>query len=253
MPWRQQRLAGRSMAFVLAGGRGSRLHELTNSRVKPAVYFGGKTRIIDFALSNALNSGIRKIALATQYKAHSLIRHVQRGWNFFRAERNEFMDILPASQRLSEEHWYRGTADAVTQNIDIVCYVNFRNRDDEAISLRLSKYYTTGGVAPLASQQKLFGDEGGADVNARELKVGKSSDPMSTAGFVAARAREGIRLILKAVGHESVFNCVYALGVARSYLRRDSLDVSFKPELINKDIDGQTKTVVQFTCLVQQT
>ncbi|MCR8547268.1 glucose-1-phosphate adenylyltransferase [Salipiger sp. P9] len=108
------------MAFVLAGGRGSRLHELTNDRVKPAVYFGGKTRIIDFALSNAMNSGIRKIALATQYKAHSLIRHVQRGWNFFRAERNEFLDILPASQRVSEGMWYRGTVDAVAQNIDII-------------------------------------------------------------------------------------------------------------------------------------
>ncbi|WP_378947210.1 glucose-1-phosphate adenylyltransferase [Paracoccus sp. R86501] len=114
------RLTRRAMAFVLAGGRGSRLQELTDRRVKPAVYFGGKTRIVDFALSNAMNSGIRKIAVATQYKAHSLIRHCQRGWNFFRAERNEFLDILPASQRTSEQHWYQGTADAVTQNIDIV-------------------------------------------------------------------------------------------------------------------------------------
>jgi glucose-1-phosphate adenylyltransferase len=108
------------MAFVLAGGRGSRLKELTDRRAKPAVYFGGKTRIIDFALSNALNSGIRKMAIATQYKAHSLIRHMQRGWGFFRAERNEYLDILPASQRVSETQWYLGTADAVTQNIDIV-------------------------------------------------------------------------------------------------------------------------------------
>ena len=115
-----QRLSSRSMAFVLAGGRGSRLKELTDSRAKPAVYFGGKTRIIDFALSNALNSGIRKMAIATQYKAHSLIRHCQRGWNFFRPERNEYLDILPASQRVSEHQWYLGTADAVTQNIDIV-------------------------------------------------------------------------------------------------------------------------------------
>ena len=114
------RLAQRSMAFVLAGGRGSRLKELTDRRVKPAVFFGGKTRIVDFALSNALNSGIRRMALATQYKAHSLIRHCQRGWNFFRAERNEYLDILPASQRMNEEAWYRGTADAVTQNIDII-------------------------------------------------------------------------------------------------------------------------------------
>lgn len=117
---RTKRLTSRAMAFVLAGGRGSRLKELTDRRVKPAVYFGGKTRIIDFALSNAMNSGIRKIAVATQYKAHSLIRHCQRGWNFFRAERNEFLDILPASQRMSDESWYRGTADAVNQNIDIV-------------------------------------------------------------------------------------------------------------------------------------
>lgn len=115
-----RRLTQRSMAFVLAGGRGSRLMELTDNRVKPAVYFGGKTRIIDFALSNALNSGVRKMAIATQYKAHSLIRHMQRGWNFFRAERNEFLDILPASQRMGDAMWYRGTADAVTQNIDIV-------------------------------------------------------------------------------------------------------------------------------------
>lgn len=115
-----RRLTSRSMAFVLAGGRGSRLQELTDRRVKPAVFFGGKARIIDFALSNALNSGIRKISVATQYKAHSLIRHCQRGWNFFRAERNEFLDILPASQRGGDEAWYRGTADAVTQNIDIV-------------------------------------------------------------------------------------------------------------------------------------
>jgi glucose-1-phosphate adenylyltransferase len=93
---------------------------LTNNRVKPAVPFGGKARIIDFALSNAVNSGIRKIAVATQYKAHSLIRHTQRGWNFFRAERNEFLDVLPASQRDGTENWYKGTADAVTQNIDIV-------------------------------------------------------------------------------------------------------------------------------------
>ena len=113
-------LTRQAMAFVLAGGRGSRLLELTDRRAKPAVYFGGKTRIIDFALSNSVNSGIRRIGVATQYKAHSLIRHLQRGWNFFRAERNEIFDILPASQRANERDWYLGTADAVTQNIDII-------------------------------------------------------------------------------------------------------------------------------------
>jgi glucose-1-phosphate adenylyltransferase len=113
-------LARTAMAYVLAGGRGSRLMELTDRRAKPAVYFGGKSRIIDFALSNALNSGIRRIGVATQYKAHSLIRHLNRGWNFLRVERNESFDILPASQRVSETEWYAGTADAVYQNIDII-------------------------------------------------------------------------------------------------------------------------------------
>ena len=115
-----QPLARDAMAYVLAGGRGSRLMELTDFRAKPAVYFGGKSRIIDFALSNALNSGIRRMGVATQYKAHSLIRHLQRGWNFLRPERNESFDILPASQRVSEDQWYAGTADAVYQNIDII-------------------------------------------------------------------------------------------------------------------------------------
>ncbi|MGM0585100.1 MAG: glucose-1-phosphate adenylyltransferase [Pseudomonadota bacterium] len=113
-------LARQSMAFVLAGGRGSRLKELTDRRAKPAVFFGGKARIIDFALSNAMNSGIRRIGVATQYKAHSLIRHLQRGWSFFNAGRGEVLDILPASQRVEEGNWYLGTADAVTQNIDII-------------------------------------------------------------------------------------------------------------------------------------
>jgi glucose-1-phosphate adenylyltransferase len=119
-PTGNEPLARHALAFVLAGGRGSRLVELTDRRAKPAVYFGGKSRIIDFALSNAVNSGIRRIAVATQYKAHSLIRHLQMGWNFFRPERNESFDILPASQRISEKNWYLGTADAVYQNIDII-------------------------------------------------------------------------------------------------------------------------------------
>src|SRR5206468_10866515 len=105
---------------VQADGRFSGMMELTDRRAKAAVYFGGKSRIIDVALSNALNSGIRRIAVATQYKAHSLIRHVQRGWNFFRPERNESFDVLPASQRVSEHLWYAGTADAVYQNMDII-------------------------------------------------------------------------------------------------------------------------------------
>ena len=119
-PYTRGTLTRHAMAYVLAGGRGSRLYELTDRRAKPAVYFGGQTRIIDFALSNAINSGIRRIGVATQYKAHSLIRHLQRGWNFLRPERNESFDILPASQRVSETQWYEGTADAVYQNLDII-------------------------------------------------------------------------------------------------------------------------------------
>src|SRR5258708_2170989 len=127
-------LSRHALAFVLAGGRGSRLLELTDRRAKPAVYFGGKSRIIDFALSNAVNSGIRRIAVATQYKAHSLIRHLQMGWNFFRPERNESFDILPASQRISETNWYLGTTDAVSQNLDIIhphqaTFIMFLSRD----------------------------------------------------------------------------------------------------------------------------
>jgi glucose-1-phosphate adenylyltransferase len=106
--------------LVLAGGRGSRLRQLTDRRAKPAVFFGGKFRIIDFALSNCLNSNIRRIAVLTQYKAHSLLRHLQMGWSFLRPEMNEFLDLLPAQQRLDEATWYRGTADAVFQNFDIL-------------------------------------------------------------------------------------------------------------------------------------
>ena len=113
-------LVRRSIALVLAGGRGSRLKQLTDKRAKPAVYFGGKFRIIDFALSNCVNSGIRRIGVITQYKSHSLLRHLQRGWSFLRAELNEMVDLLPAQQRVDEEHWYRGTADAIYQNLDII-------------------------------------------------------------------------------------------------------------------------------------
>ncbi len=115
-----RQLPRKTVALVLAGGRGSRLHELTDRRAKPAVYFGGKFRIIDFALSNCLNSGIRRIGVLPQYKSHSLLRHLQRGWNFLRGDGAEFLDLLPAQQRVNEADWYRGTADAIYQNIDIL-------------------------------------------------------------------------------------------------------------------------------------
>jgi glucose-1-phosphate adenylyltransferase len=120
-------LTRNTLALILAGGRGSRLHNLTEWRAKPAVPFGGKFRIIDFPLSNCLNSGIRKIGVLTQYKADSLIRHIQQGWGFLRAELGEFVDILPAQQRMNEA-WYSGTADAVYQNLDI-----FRQRDTKYV------------------------------------------------------------------------------------------------------------------------
>ncbi|HBQ78861.1 MAG TPA: glucose-1-phosphate adenylyltransferase, partial [Erwinia persicina] len=115
-----RQLPTQTVALILAGGRGTRLKDLTAKRAKPAVHFGGKFRIIDFALSNCLNSGIRRIAVITQYQSHTLVQHIQRGWSFLNEEMNEFVDLLPAQQRLSTDHWYRGTADAVTQNLDII-------------------------------------------------------------------------------------------------------------------------------------
>jgi len=155
-------LARVAMAYVLAGGRGSRLMELTDIRAKPAVYFGGKSRIIDFALSNALNSGIRRMAVATQYKAHSLIRHLQRGWTFFRPERNESFDILPASQRVSEDMWYRGTADAVYQNIDII-----ESYDPKYVVLLAGDHVYKMDYEPMLQQHV----EQGADVTVACIEV----------------------------------------------------------------------------------
>ena len=158
-----------AMAYVLAGGRGSRLLELTDVRAKPAVYFGGKSRIIDFALSNALNSGIRRIGVATQYKAHSLIRHLQRGWNFFRPERNEGFDILPASQR-SGDSWYAGTADALYQNIDII-----EGYDPEYIVILAGDLIYKMDYAPMLVQHA----EQGADVTVGCIEVPR----MEATGF----------------------------------------------------------------------
>lgn len=113
------RLTRDTLALILAGGRGSRLKQLTLWRAKPSVPFGGKFRIIDFPLSNCMNSGIRQIGLLTQYKAHSLIKHIQQGWGFLRGEFGEFVELLPAQQRIASS-WYTGTADAIYQNLDII-------------------------------------------------------------------------------------------------------------------------------------
>lgn len=114
------RLTRNTLALILAGGRGSRLMHLTAWRSKPAVPFGGKFRIVDFPLSNCINSGIRRIGVLTQYKAHSLILHIQKGWGFLRGEFGEFVELWPAQQRVAETAWYAGTADAVFQNLDII-------------------------------------------------------------------------------------------------------------------------------------
>ncbi|MEG2040131.1 MAG: glucose-1-phosphate adenylyltransferase [Hafnia sp.] len=115
-----RQLPQQSVALILAGGRGSRLKDLTKTRAKPAVHFGGKFRIVDFALSNCINSGIRRIGVITQYHSHTLVQHIQRGWSFLNESMNEFVDLLPAQQRDASEHWYKGTADAVYQNLDII-------------------------------------------------------------------------------------------------------------------------------------
>ncbi|OUR70535.1 glucose-1-phosphate adenylyltransferase, partial [Marinomonas sp. 42_23_T18] len=109
----------KTLALVLAGGRGSRLKDLTDHRSKPAVPIAGKYKIIDFPLSNCINSGIRKMAVLTQYRSHTLNQHVQRGWNFLRSDFNEFIELWPAQQQTGEE-WYRGTADAVYQNLKMI-------------------------------------------------------------------------------------------------------------------------------------
>jgi len=120
LPKNANTLRRNTLVLILAGGEGSRLHGLTKWRAKPAVPFGGKYRIIDFALSNCVNSGLRRIGVLTQYKAHSLIRHLQRGWSFMRPEIGEFIELIPAQQRTAGKHWYRGTADAIYQNLDIL-------------------------------------------------------------------------------------------------------------------------------------
>jgi glucose-1-phosphate adenylyltransferase len=174
-------LPRRAVALVLAGGRGSRLKNLTDSRAKPAVYFGGKFRIIDFALSNCLNSGIRRIGVITQYKSHSLLRHLQRGWAFLRAEMNEFVDLLPAQQRVDEESWYRGTADAVYQNQDILAAY----RADYVVVLAGDHIYKMNYALMLADHVAL----------GRECTVGcieVASEEATAFGVMATDAQRGI-------------------------------------------------------------
>ncbi len=155
------RITRNTLALILAGGRGSRLNELTRWRSKPAVPFGGKFRIIDFPLSNCINSGIRRIGVLTQYKAHSLLLHIQRGWGFLRGEFGEFVELLPAQQRI-ENTWYAGTADAVYQNLDII-----RNHDPEYVLILAGDHIYRMDYGTMIAQHV----ESGADMTVGCLEV----------------------------------------------------------------------------------
>jgi glucose-1-phosphate adenylyltransferase len=157
------RITRKTLALIMAGGRGSRLKQLTDWRAKPAVPFGGKFRIIDFPLSNCINSGIRQIGLLTQYKSHSLIQHVQRGWSFLRGEFGEFVEILPAQQRLAA-NWYSGTADAIYQNIDII-----RNHNPEYVLILAGDHVYKMDYGPMIAAHV----DSGADLTVGCITVAK--------------------------------------------------------------------------------
>jgi glucose-1-phosphate adenylyltransferase len=146
------RLTRNTLALILAGGRGSRLRNLTQWRSKPAVPFGGKFRIVDFPLSNCINSGIRRIGVLTQYKAHSLILHIQKGWGFLRGEFGEFVELWPAQQRVVESAWYAGTADAVFQNLDII-----RNHDPDYVLILAGDHIYKMDYGPMIAQHVELG------------------------------------------------------------------------------------------------
>jgi glucose-1-phosphate adenylyltransferase len=160
------RLTRSTLALILAGGRGSRLRQLTLWRAKPAVPFGGKFRIIDFPLSNCLNSGIRMIGVLTQYKAHSLIQHIQQGWSFLRGEFKEFIELLPAQQRI-QDSWYAGTADAVYQNLDII-----RTHKPDYVLILAGDHVYKMDYGPMIARH--------VDINA-DMTVGCIEVPLNTA------------------------------------------------------------------------
>jgi glucose-1-phosphate adenylyltransferase len=155
------RLTRDTLALILAGGRGSRLKQLTLWRAKPAVPFGGKFRIIDFPLSNCMNSGIRRVGVLTQYKSHSLLQHIQRGWGFLRGELGEFVELLPAQQRI-QSSWYAGTADAVYQNLDII-----RNHKPEYVLILAGDHIYKMDYGPMIASHV----ESGADMTVGCLEV----------------------------------------------------------------------------------
>src|SRR5580765_3014895 len=155
------RLTGGTLAIIMAGGRGERLGDLTAHRCKPATPFGGKFRIVDFVLSNCVNSGIRQISILTQYKAQSLIQHVQRGWSYLRGEFGEFIDVVPAQQQVGL-HWYRGTADCVYQNLDLI-----RTHHPEHVLVLAGDHIYKMDYGPMIALH----DEQGADITVGVVQV----------------------------------------------------------------------------------
>ena len=175
------RLTRSTMAIIMAGGRGTRLGELTATRAKPATPFGGKFRIIDFPLSNCVNSGIRQVFVLTQYKAHSLIQHVHRGWGYLRGEFSEFIQIVPAQQQMGE-HWYKGTADSVYQNLDLI-----REHSPEYVIILAGDHIYKMDYGPMIA----FHTEHNADITVGVVQV-----PVAEAsGFGVMTADENDRVI----------------------------------------------------------
>ena len=175
------RITRNTLALILAGGRGSRLKHLTKWRSKPAVPFGGKFRIVDFPLSNCINSGIRRVGVLTQYKAHSLILHIQRGWGFLRGEFGEFVELLPAQQRI-ESSWYEGTADAVYQNLDIL-----RNHNPDYVLILAGDHIYRMDYGTMIAQHV----ESGADMTVACLTV----DMETAKGFGVMAVDESNRVV----------------------------------------------------------
>lgn len=173
MPRKERRTINRlireTLAVVMAGGRGTRLHQLTARRSKPAVPFAGKFRIIDFTLSNCINSGIRRVSVLTQYNAHSLIKHLERGWSFLRAELGEFIELLPAQERFESSTWYQGTADAVYQNLDII----LEHRPSYVLVLAGDHVYKMDYAAMIAAH---IDDQADATIGCVEVPLAAASD-----------------------------------------------------------------------------
>jgi len=199
-------LTRNTFAMVLAGGRGSRLRELTDWRSKPAVPFGGKFRIIDFTLSNCVNSGVRRVGVATQYKSQSLIRHLQLGWSFLDGRLGEFIEIMPAQQQVDESHWYQGTADAVFQNLREIRHAN----PEYVLILSGDHIYRMDYGRLLLGHVERKADMTVACIEV-PLKEASGFGVMSVHG--GYRWREGVQLT---AGIDNLFDKTYAESVSRA-------------------------------------